>query len=157
MTSSRKSLGSSILFYFLIIMELIVLVETFNTLEIDFITFPRSIPPHNSISELYGQFLGIHGEVSALTCTVNCGTLYKKVCFFLSHVHWIELTTGGLHSSYRDISRMIKGNWMHLSSIWIVIAKGKIIDIRYFSFSFLINLLKFLKTCFHFVILGYFV
>ena len=34
--------------------------------------------------------------------------------------------------------------------VWIFIAP------RHFRFSFLINLLKILKTCFHFVILGYF-
>ena len=82
------------------------------------------MPPHNSISEFYGQFLGFHGGGSALTCTVNCGTSYRKVCFFLNHVQSIELATGGLQSSCRDISRMIKGNWIHLSSIWSIVAKG---------------------------------
>jgi len=52
------------------------------------------------------------------------GTLYWKLCFFPNHVQLIELATGGFQSSCRDISRMIKGNWMHLSSIWSVIAKG---------------------------------
>ena len=28
------------------------------------------MPPHNSILEFYGQFLGLHDRVSALTCTV---------------------------------------------------------------------------------------
>ena len=81
------------------------------------------MPPHNSISEFYRQVLELHSRVSALTFTVNCGTLYRKVCFFLNHVQSIELVTGGLQSSCRDIWRMIKGNWMHLSSIWSVIAK----------------------------------
>uniref|UniRef100_UPI00358E9D0B DCC-interacting protein 13-alpha isoform X3 n=1 Tax=Myxine glutinosa TaxID=7769 RepID=UPI00358E9D0B len=40
--------------------------------------------PHHSISEFYGQFLGLHGGVSALTCTVNCGTLYRKTRCLLS-------------------------------------------------------------------------
>jgi hypothetical protein len=71
-----------------------------------FILFPRYMPHHNSISEVYLQFLGLRGIVSALTCTVNCGEL------FLSHVQTIKLATGGLQSSCIDISRMIKGNWM---------------------------------------------
>ena len=61
-----------------------------------FIPLPRFIPPHDSISEFYGQFFGLPGGVSALTFTVNCGTLYKKVCFFLNHIQSIELATGGL-------------------------------------------------------------
>uniref|UniRef100_UPI00358EF1F0 myelin protein zero-like protein 3 isoform X3 n=1 Tax=Myxine glutinosa TaxID=7769 RepID=UPI00358EF1F0 len=38
----------------------------------------RSMLPHNSILEFYGQFLGLHRRVSALPCTINCGTLYRK-------------------------------------------------------------------------------
>ena len=44
------------------------------------VPFPRSVPRHKPVSELYGQFLQSHGLVSALTCTVNCGTLYRQVC-----------------------------------------------------------------------------
>ena len=51
-----------------------------------------------------------------LTCTVNCG-IYTHVCTFPNHVQSIELTTGGLQSSYRTVSRIINGNRMHLSSI----------------------------------------
>ena len=76
----------------------------------------------NSISEIYRQFIVLHGIVSALTCTVNCGTL--KTVLFLNHVQSIELATGGLQSSCSGISKMIEGNWMQLSSIWSVIAKG---------------------------------
>jgi hypothetical protein len=36
--------------------------------------FPRSVPRHNHVSALYGQFLRPRGLVFALTCTVNCGT-----------------------------------------------------------------------------------
>ena len=60
----------------------------------------------------------------ALTCTVNYGTLYRQVCAFPNHVLSIEYTTGGLQSSYRNISRIINGNRMHLSSISSLIAKG---------------------------------
>ena len=107
-----------------LMMELAVLLENFQHSRNYFIPFPRSMPPHNSISEFYGQFLGLHGRVSAPIYTVNCGTLYRKVYFSLNHVQSIELATGGLQSSCRDISRMIKWNWVHLSSIWSVIAKG---------------------------------
>ena len=44
------------------------------------VPFPRSVSRQNPVSELYGQFLRPHGVVFALTCTVNCGTLYKHVC-----------------------------------------------------------------------------
>ena len=52
-----------------------------------------------------------------LTCTVNCGTIYRQVCAFPNHVQSIEFTTGGLQSSCSNISRMINGNRMHQSSI----------------------------------------
>ena len=71
--------------------------------------FPRSVPRHNPVSELYRQFLPSHGLVFALTCTVNCGTLYRQVCAFPNHVQSIEITTGGLQSSSRKILRMING------------------------------------------------
>jgi hypothetical protein len=71
------------------------------------------VPRHNPVSELCGH----HGLVSALTSTVNCGTLYRRVCAFTNHVQSIEFTTGGHQSSCRNISRMINGNRMQLSSI----------------------------------------
>ncbi|KAJ8415237.1 hypothetical protein AAFF_G00009350 [Aldrovandia affinis] len=37
------------------------------------------MPQCNSISEIYGEFLGLHGLGFALTCTVNCGTLFRQV------------------------------------------------------------------------------
>ena len=60
----------------------------------------------------------------ALTFTVNCGTLYGQVCAFPNDVQSFEFTTGGLQSSGRNISRMINGNKMHLSSTSSLIAKG---------------------------------
>ena len=123
MVSSRKSLGSSI-FYPFPNDGAHCALGNFQHCRNCFIRFPWSVPPHNSISEFYGQFLGIHGGVSALTYTVNCGTLYRKVCFLLNHVQSFESATGRPQSSCWDISRMIKGNWMHLSSMWSVIAKG---------------------------------
>jgi hypothetical protein len=43
------------------------------------VSLSRSVPPHNHVPELYRQFLRPHGLVFALTCTVNCGTLYRHV------------------------------------------------------------------------------
>ena len=80
---------------------------------------------HNPVSELYGQFLWPLGLVFALTCTVNCGSLYRQVCAFPNHVQSITFTTGGLKSSCRNISRMINGNRMHLSSTSSLIAKNR--------------------------------
>ena len=48
------------------------------------VPFPRSVPRHNPVSELYGQFLQPHHLVFAPTWTVNCGTLYRQVCAFKS-------------------------------------------------------------------------
>ena len=81
------------------------------------VPFPRSVPRHNPDSELYGQFLRPHGLVFAPTSTVNHGTLYRQVRAFPNHVQSIEFTTGGLQLSCRNISRLINGNRMNLSSI----------------------------------------
>ena len=64
------------------------------------VPFPRSVPWHNPVSELYGQFLWPHGLVFALTCTVNCGTFYIDrcvcVCAFPNNAQSIYFNTGGL-------------------------------------------------------------
>ena len=88
------------------------------------VLFPRSVTRHIPISKLYGQFLRPHGLVLALTCTVNSGTLSRLVCAFPNYVQSIEFTRGGLQTSCRNISRMINGNRMHLSTILSLIAKG---------------------------------
>jgi hypothetical protein len=82
------------------------------------VPFPSTVPQHNPVPELYRQFLRPHVLVFALRCTVKCGTLYRQVCAFPNHVQTIEFTTDGLQSSCRNISRMINGNRMHLSSIF---------------------------------------
>jgi hypothetical protein len=87
------------------------------------VALPRSVPRHNPVSELYGQFLLPHGLVFALTWTVNCGTLYRQVCVLPNHVQSTEFSTG-LQSSCENISRMMNGNRMHMSSISSLIAKG---------------------------------
>ena len=121
--SSRKSLGGSIFFPFRDD-EGHCFLEDLQCCRCFLVPFPRSLPRHNPVSELYGQFLRPHGLVFALTCTVNGGTLYRQVCAFPNHVQSIEFTTGGLQSSYRNISRMTNGNRRHLSSISSLIAKG---------------------------------
>ena len=152
MASSRKSLGSSLFIPFPNDGAHCAL-GNFLHFRNCFIPFPRSMPSHNSISEFHGQFLGLHGRVSTLTCTVNCG-----INSFLNHVQSIELATGGLQSSCGDIARMVKGNWMHLSSIWSVTAKGlNTYWLRTFQlFIFLNSFVKISKYMFHIVITGYF-
>ena len=54
------------------------------------VPFPRSVPQHNPVPELYGQFLRPHGLVFALTCTGNCGTLHTCVWLCKScPINWI--------------------------------------------------------------------
>ena len=93
MASSRKSLGSSIFFPFPKDGAHCAL-ENFQHSRNCVIPFLRSMLPRNCIL----AFHELHGGVSALTCTVNCGTLYRKVCFFLNYVQLIELATSGLQS-----------------------------------------------------------
>ena len=56
---------------------------------------------------------------------MHAGTLYRQMCAFPNHVQSFEFTTSGLQSSCRNISRMINGNRMHLSSILSLIAKSE--------------------------------
>uniref|UniRef100_A0A8C8BY61 Sushi-repeat containing protein X-linked n=1 Tax=Oncorhynchus tshawytscha TaxID=74940 RepID=A0A8C8BY61_ONCTS len=58
-------------------MEATVFLGTFNAAELFWYPFLRSVPRHNPVSELYGQFLRPHGLSFALTCIVHCGTLYR--------------------------------------------------------------------------------
>ena len=122
-SASRKSLGGSKLLPFKNDGGHCVLGDFQCCINV-LLPFSRSVPWHNPVSELYGQFLQHHGLVFALTCTVNYWTLYSQVCTFPNHVQSIEFTTGGLQSSWRNISRMINGNRMNLSAISSFIAKG---------------------------------
>ena len=92
------------------------------------VPFPRSVARHNPVLELYGQFLRPRGLVFALTCTVNCGTLYRQVCAFPNHVQSIDVSTGGLQSSWRNISRMINGNRMHFPNALYIIGCYAVAD-----------------------------
>ena len=115
--SSRKSLGGSKLLKFRNDGSYCVL-GVLQCCIYSLVPLPRSVPQHNPVSELYGKFLRPHCLVFALTCTVNCETLYRQMCAFPDHVQSIEFTTGELQSSCRNISRM------HWSSISSLIAKG---------------------------------
>jgi hypothetical protein len=83
------------------------------------VPFPRSVPRHNPVLELDGQFLRPHGLVFALTCTVNCWILYRQVCAFMSNQFNLPKV-----DCCRNISRVIHGNRMNLSSKSSLIAKG---------------------------------
>ena len=92
-------------------------------------------------------------DFMALTCTFNCGTLYRPGCAFPNHVQSIEFMTSGLQSSCTNISRMINGNRIHPSSILNGIAKGlNNYANLIFQFFYFINVQK---TGFLFVIMGY--
>ncbi|KAK6292729.1 hypothetical protein J4Q44_G00373140 [Coregonus suidteri] len=108
-----------------------------------------TLPQICALTQLYGQFLRPHGLVFALSCTVNCGTLYRQVCAFPNHVQSIEFTTGGLQSSCRNMSKMINGKRMHLSSISSLIAKGLNTYVNTYFYCFIFNICKkFKKTVF---------
>ena len=120
------------------------------------VPFPRFVPRHNPVSELYGQFLRPHGLFFSLTCTVNCGTFYIDRCVpFQIMSNQIECTTGGLQSSCRNISCVINGTRMHLSSISSLIAKGLNSNVNKVFLFFIFNKLATFKKCnvFRFVIM----
>jgi hypothetical protein len=77
------------------------LLEPFRTLEIVLYSSPDLCLI--TILSRRGTDIVLHGIVSVLACTINCGTLYRQVCFFLNLVQTIELATVGLQSSYSDI------------------------------------------------------
>lgn len=55
---------------------------------------------------------------------LTVGPYIDKCVTFQNHFQLTALTTGGLQSSCRNISRMISGNEMHMSSILSVMAKA---------------------------------
>uniref|UniRef100_A0AAZ3NYT3 serine C-palmitoyltransferase n=1 Tax=Oncorhynchus tshawytscha TaxID=74940 RepID=A0AAZ3NYT3_ONCTS len=60
-------------------MEATVFLGTFNDADIFWYPSPDLCLYYNHVSEVFGQFLRPHDLVIALTCTVNCGTLYRQV------------------------------------------------------------------------------
>jgi hypothetical protein len=99
--SSKKSLGGSKLLPFK--NDGHCVLEDLQCCRNVLVPFPRSVSWHNPVSELYEQFLRPLGLAFALTCTVNCGTLYRQVCAFPNHVQSIECSTSGLQSGSRNI------------------------------------------------------
>ena len=81
------------------------------------VTFPRSVPRHNPVSELYNSF-----------DLVAWFLLWHALSFvgpaFPNHVQSIEFIIGGRQSSCINISRMINGNRMHVCSILGSHSKG---------------------------------
>ena len=141
-------------FFHLRIMEPTVCWGTFNVAEMFWYPSP-DLCLDTILLKLYGQFLRPHGLVFTLACTVNCGTLYRQVCAFPNHVQSIEFTTGGLQSSCRNISRMINGNRMHLSSISSLIAKSLNTYVnKVFLFNILIHLQTLKKAVLTFLLWG---
>ena len=131
--SSSKSLGGSKLLSFKKDGGICVLRDLQCNRNI-LVRFPRSVPQHKPVFELYRQFLQPHGLVFALICTINCETLYRQECAFPYQVQSIEFTTGGLQSSCRNNSRMISGNRMHLSSILSLFSMRLEIELRTIMF-----------------------
>ena len=87
-----------------------------------FIPLPWSKPP--TILSQRSTDSWTHGLVFILTCCVNCGTFYTHVRTFVNYVQSNKFATGGLQSSSQHISRIIKANRMHLTTIWSAKAKG---------------------------------
>ena len=77
-------------FFHLRMMEATVFLGTFNAAEMFWYTSPDLCLDTILFSELYGQILWPNGFDFALTCTVNCGTLYRQVCLSKScPINWI--------------------------------------------------------------------
>ena len=122
--SSMKSLGGSKLLPLRMI-EATVFLGTFNASEMFWYPSPDlcldTIPSRSSTDnslDLMAWFLLWHA-LSTVGPYID-----RQVCAFPNHVQPIEFTTSGLQSSCGNISRMINGNRMHLSSMSIRITKG---------------------------------
>ena len=111
--AGRPALGRVLVvpnFFHLRMMEATVFLGTFNAAEMFCYPSPDlCLDTILCLSSTDNSF-DLMAWFFALTCTVNCGTSYRRVCAFPNHVQSIEFTTGGLQSSCRNISRMINGN-----------------------------------------------
>ena len=91
-------------FFHLRILEATVFLGTFNTADIFWYPSPDlcldTILSRSSTDNSFNLVL-----VFALSCTVNCGTLYRQLCAFPNHVQSINFTTSRLQSSCRIFSR----------------------------------------------------
>ena len=67
-------------FFHLRMMEATVFLSTFNAAEFFLVPFPRSVARHNSVSELYGQFLRPHGLLFLLCHALSTVGPYIDRC-----------------------------------------------------------------------------
>ena len=113
------------------------------------VPFPRSVPRHTLVSELYREFLRPYGLV--FCSDMHC-QLWDLICAFPNIFQSIEFITGGLQSCYRNFSRMINGNRMHVSSISSLVAKGTYVN-QVFMFFKCVNTFKNLFSLCHYGVL----
>ena len=112
------------------------------------VPFPRSVPQYNPVSEVYRQFLGLHGLVCALTCTVNCGTLYRRCVPFQimsNQLNLPQVDSNQVVQTSQGWSVDTECTWDQLLSV-MAKAVSTYVLVR---FLFLINLQKILKPLFH--------
>ena len=90
------------------------------------VPFPRSVPRHNPVSELYRQFLRPHGMVFALTCTVNMhgqlpNALYnmKKKKKYLGGMQVTCAPPVALLSCHCSCGMCFLASWMSFSSFGV--------------------------------------
>jgi hypothetical protein len=122
--AGRPALGRVLVvlkFFHLRMMEATVFFGTFNAAEIFWYPSPDlCLDTFLSQSSTDNSF-----DIMAMfLCTVYCGTIYRQVFAVTNHVQSTEFTTGGVQTICINISRMINGNKLHLSSISSHIAKG---------------------------------
>lgn len=103
-------------------LEAAVLLGTFSAAEMFLYSSPV-LSWHNPVSQVYRQFPGPHVSVFTLTCTVNCGTLYRLVWAFPDYVQWIQLSTVGPRSMVLEMLVQLVWSRMHQSSIASVITR----------------------------------
>ena len=104
--------------FYLRMMEATVFLGTFNAAEMFWYPSPDlCLDTILSWNSTYNSF-------NLMACFLLWHEL-STVCAFPNHVQSIEFTAGGLQSSCRNISRMINGNRMHLSSISGLIVTDK--------------------------------
>lgn len=73
-----------------------IVYKTYTSVHIGFYEHVHKMVFHFVCMYACIVFLGRHGRVYALICTVNCGTLYRQVYIFLNTVQTIKLATGEL-------------------------------------------------------------
>ena len=95
--AGRPALGRVLVvpkLFHLRMMEATVLLGTFNAAEMFLYPSPDLCLYTILFQSTMGNSFNLMAWFFALTCTVNCGTLYRQVCSFPNHVQPIEFTTG---------------------------------------------------------------